>query len=512
MTNQARPTSPRLLAWAAGLALAAALHAAPVAAQHLRIGLQEDADALDPHVARTFVGRIVFAGLCDKLVDYDAGLRFVPQLATEWQWSEDGKAITFKLRPGMRFHDGEPIDAEAVKFNLTRALTMQGSLRRAELGAVASIDVIDPLTFRMNLREPNPTLLSQLADRSGMIMSPKALRELGTGFATRPVCSGPFRFVERVSQDRIVLEKFDGHWDAANIHIQRVTYRPIPDTTVRFSNLQAGALDMIERLAPNDLGAARTDRRVRVAEIVSLGFQSLLINTNHGPRSETPLGRDPRVREALELSLDRQAINQVAFAGAHAIGNQPMPPGTEYHFADLAVTQRNVARARQLLQEAGVPIPFPIEMQVINSTDAQTVGQIIQSMAREAGFEVRLSSVEFASSRQSQARGDFQIIQIGWSGRMDPDGNYYHNLHSRGPTNDGKYSNPAVDRALEEARSVNDTARRQALYREAAGNVIQDRPRIYLWHPKWIYAHSPRVSGFAPNPDGIIRLRGVRMQ
>src|SRR6516165_947735 len=176
-------------------------------AQTLRFGLAEDPDILAPTLARTFVGRIVFAALCDKLFDVDEKLNIVPQLATSYEWSADSKALTLKIRPGITFHDGEKLDAAAVKFNIERHKNMAGSNRRGELAPVSSVDVVDPMTVKLNLSAPFSPLLAQLADRAGMMVSPKAAQEAGDKFGAKPVCSGPFRFVERVAQDRIVLER-----------------------------------------------------------------------------------------------------------------------------------------------------------------------------------------------------------------------------------------------------------------------------------------------------------------
>ena len=195
------------------LALAVVAGAAAAQAQTLRIGLAEDPDVLDPSLARSFVGRIVFAGLCDKLFDIDEKLNIIPQRATGYEWSADGKALTLKLRQGVTFHDGEKFDAAAVKYNIERHKTIPGSNRRGELAPVTSVDVVDPSTVRLNLSAPFSPLLSQLTDRAGMMVSPKAAQAEGEKFGAHPVCSGPFRFVERVPQDRIVLERYANYWD-----------------------------------------------------------------------------------------------------------------------------------------------------------------------------------------------------------------------------------------------------------------------------------------------------------
>src|SRR3954469_15266612 len=233
------------------MALGLALGASASMAQTLRIGLAEDPDMVDPSLARSFVGRLVFASLCDKLVDIDEKLNIVPQLATSWQWSPDNKSLTMKLRQGVTFHDGEKFDAAAVKYNLERHKTMAGSNRRGELAPVTSVDVVDASTVRLNLNAPFAPLLAQLADRAGMMVSPKAAPAAGEKFGVKPVCSGPFKFVERVAQDRIVFERFANYWNKSAIHFDKVVYQPIVDATVRLANLKSGQLDLIERVAPS---------------------------------------------------------------------------------------------------------------------------------------------------------------------------------------------------------------------------------------------------------------------
>ena len=292
-----------VLAWAlAGFATLAS-------AQTLRIGLAEDPDILDPSLARSFVGRIVFASLCDKLVDIDEKLNIVPQLATSWQWSADNKSLTMKLRPGVTFHDGEKFDAAAVKFNIERHKNMAGSNRRGELLPVASVDVVDELTAKLNLSAPFSPLLTVLADRAGMMVSPKAALANPTNFGTKPVCSGPFKFTERIAQDRIVLERFANYWNKGEIHFDKVTFQPIVDATVRLANLRSGQLDLIERVAPSDIASIKADKKLTISRITELGYQGITINTGKSEQAQkNPLGRDPRVREAFELSLDRAGI------------------------------------------------------------------------------------------------------------------------------------------------------------------------------------------------------------
>src|SRR5271154_381615 len=247
----------RLAAMAAALAMS--LVASAQAETTLRIGLAEDPDMLDPSLGRTYVGRIVFAAFCDKLFDIDEKLNIVPQLALSYETSADGKEMTIKLRPGVKFHDGEPFDAEAAKFSLDRHVTMPTSFRKPELAALDHVDVVDPLTIKLVLKFPSSPLIAQLTDRAGMMVSPKAAKEAGDKFGLHPVCAGPYKFVERVQQDRMVFEKFADYWNKDNVFVDKIVYLPIVDATVRLANLKSGSLDLIERVLATDIKDVRSD-------------------------------------------------------------------------------------------------------------------------------------------------------------------------------------------------------------------------------------------------------------
>src|SRR5437879_6799291 len=264
----------------------------------LRIGLAEDPDVLDPTLARTYVGRIVFASICDKLFDIDEKLSIVPQLALSHETSADGKAVTIKLRPGVKFHDGEPFNAEAAKYSLDRHLNMKGSFRKPELGSIDKVESVDPMTIRLVLKEPFSALLAQLTDHAGMMVSPKAAEAAGDKFGLKPVYAGPYKFVERVQQDRIVVEKFADYWNKDQVFINKITYLPIVDGTVRLANLQSGGLDLIERVLATDIKTVRDNPKLKLSKAVSLGYTGLTINLSNGPKGNGPLAKDPRVRRA----------------------------------------------------------------------------------------------------------------------------------------------------------------------------------------------------------------------
>jgi len=496
----------------ASAAIALALMASSAMAETtLRIGLAEDPDVLDPTLARTFVGRIVFASLCDKLFDIGPELQIVPQLALSYSWSPDKKALTIVLRHGVLFHDGESMDAAAVKYSLERHLTLPGSNRKGEISAVKTVDMVDDHTVRLNLATPFAPLLAQLTDRAGMIVAPKAAAAAGDTFGAHPVCAGPYKFTERVPQDRIVVDRFDKYWDQDKIHLDRIVFQPIPDAAVRLANLESGGLDMIERVSPFDLGEIKGKPDLKVASIVELGYQSIFINVGRGVGTKSAIGQDPLLREALDLAIDREALNRVAFEGQFAPGNQFVPPNNPYYDRALPVPKRDLAKAKELVQKSGKS-NVTVEFMVPTDTLALQVAQVLQAMVQPAGITLNIRATEFASSIDIAEKGDYQAYFFAWSGRSDPDGNLYNFIACKGPINYSGYCNPEVDQAIDAARTTEDPKERARHYAEVTGQVLKDRPVIYLYHRRWIYAFSKHLAGFAPYPDGLIRPPGMALQ
>ena len=480
-------------------------------AQHLRVGLAEDPDVLDPTLARTFVGRVVFAALCDKLLDVDEKLAIVPQLAQSWEWSADSKALTMKIRPGVTFHDGEKLDAAAVKFNLERHKNMAGSNRRGELAPLASVDVVDPMTVRLNLSAPFSPLLATLADRAGMMVSPKAAQAAGDKFGTKPVCSGPFKFVERVAQDRMVFERYDGYWNKAAIHFDKITYTPVVDATVRLANLKSGQFDFIERVAPSDIEKLQADKRFKVARITEIGYQGITINIGKSEQAQkNPLGRDARVREAFELSLDRQGLAQVVMDNEATAGNQWVAPNNAYYAKNVPIPKRDIARAKALLKEAGVPNPS-FTLMAPTTSDAQRLALVVQAMTREAGFDVKIQATEFATSLNLADKGEFEAYALAWSGRADPDGNAFSFHACKQPLNYAGYCSAETDVLLNQSRTLRDAAERKKVYEQIAARVLKERPVIYLYHRNWLWAYNTKLAGVRGVPDGLLRVAGLTM-
>ncbi|MDP9096072.1 MAG: ABC transporter substrate-binding protein, partial [Pseudomonadota bacterium] len=442
--------------------------------------------------------------------DINEKLEIVPQLATAYEWN-DPKTMTIKLRVGVLFHDGTKMDAEAVKYSLMRGLTMQGSFRRSEINAMDHVDVVDPLTVKIFLKEPSSPFLAQLTDRAGMVVSPKAAEAAGKDFALKPVCAGPFSFVDRVPLDHITLQKFPQYWDAARIHLDRVTYQTIPDSSIRLAGLQAGSTDFVEFILPTDVDAVKKDGKLKLATMDYLGFQTIAFNVGNGARAMAPIGADARIRQAFELSIDRDALIQVVYNGLYTPAAQGISPASPMHIDSLKPKQRDVAAAKALLQAAGVKLPVTVRLTVPNNPDLRQVGEVIQSMASEAGFDVQITANEYASALTAATSGEFEAFLTAWSGRVDPDGNVYSFLHTGGALNDGKYSNPDVDRTLEAARAVANVGQRRDLYAQMYQQEAKDLPIMYLWYQKIIVGMQAKVQGYHQVPDGIVRLQDVSM-
>jgi len=497
-----------LLALTLACGLIAPAFAAP-SDNTLRIGLREDTDVLDPTLSGTYVGRIIFAGMCDKLFDYDPKLNIVPQLATGYDY-KDPTHLILHLRSGVLFQDGEKFDAAAVKYSLERDLTMPRSLRKGQINSIQSINIIDPLTVELVLKEPNAALLAQLAGRPGIIVAPEVAQKEGADFGLHPVCAGPFKFVERVPQQKVVLERFKRYWDAKAIHFDRVEYIPLVNTAVTLANLQTGQLDIAERIVPTDVPAVEKDPRLDIVMDTSLANEGVIFNVANGPASKNPVGESAKLRQAFELAISREALIHVVYNGLYTPVAQANPPSSQFYVPSIAPPKRDIDAAKALVDASGSKPPIRLTLLVPNSPDLLQAAQVIQAMVQPAGFDLKIRAMEAASSLAAAQAGDFQAFLIAWSGRADADGNMYSFLHSGYGFNVGHYSNPEVDALLDKARIVQTVPERRAVYADLWKLEREDMPYIYLWSAKNIVGIWKTVHGFRQVPDGIIRLQGMR--
>jgi peptide/nickel transport system substrate-binding protein len=485
----------------------------------MTVALADDPDMLDPTQARTLVGRMVFMSMCEKLYDIDQKLNVVPQLAASLPAiSQDGRTAEIKLRDGIKFNDDTPLDAEAVKKSLDRHRTLEGSQRKSELLAVTGVDVVDPATVRIRLSQPFAPLAAVLADRSGMVMSPKQLDQLGADFGKEPVCVGPFRFVERVAQDRIVLEKSQSYYAKDQVHLDRLIYKPIPDENIRLANLRSGDVQVADQIQPTDVPGVQRDSSLQLIIAGSLGYQGITFNVGNtkglppAPAGKAPgaLAADQRVREAFELSIDRETLNKVVFGGLYEPTCSPIPLNSPY--ATPALSQcpgHDVARAKQLLADAGVKTPVAVELTTDNTPQAARIGETIQSMTKEAGFAVKLRPTEFATALDETDAGNYQAFQVGWSGRVDPDGNISNFHLSQGSQNISRASDKPIDDLILRARTTIDPEQRKQLYEQVIKAVQQRHSVLYLWRQKTYIGAAKNVGGLNVYADSLIRVHAA---
>ena len=479
----------------------------------LTIGLAEDPDALDPTLARTFVGRMVFLAICEKLYDLNSKLQIVPQLAAGLpKVSADKLTVTIKIRKGIKFNDGTPLNAQAVKISLDRHKSLAGSRRASEITPVTSVDAVGSDTVRIHLNEPFAPLTAQLADRAGMIMSPAQLDKLGTKFATNPVCVGPFRFQDRVPLDHITVTKSPFYYARSKVHLDKIVFRIINEPTAAAAALRAHDVDVIDRIGSTVLPSIRANKSLHVIQATSIGYQGITINIGNKngllklpyQNVGTDLAAKASIREAFELAIDRTQLNRVVFQGTVKPGCGPLTTTSPYFDGLKCNLHRDLKRAKSLVARSGIRDPT-VKLMIGNDSDQLRLGQFIQSQEEEAGIRVQLQPTEFVSSLAKADGGQYDAFAIGWSGRIDPDGNIFQFVATRGSQNDSGYANPRLDVILNNARHAKAAKARKTLYKAAIRIIRNDRPLIYLWHPVNRHGVSNKVTGVKVYGDGLIR-------
>ncbi len=480
----------------------------------LTVALSADPDKLDPTLSRSLYSRYVFHTMCEKLYDLGPDAKVVPQLATALPTiAPDGLSLRIPLRQGVKFADGGTFDSAAVKTTIERGLTLAGSARKSELGPISAVETPDPNTVVIKLSKPFAPLTAALADRAGMVLSPAAVAKLGANFSTAPACVGPFKFANRVAQNSIKVVKDPQYYDAAKVHLDAIEYRIITDSSIRSANLKAGDAQVADSLSSQDAPSLQKESTISVLQSQSLGYQGVTINIanangvgNPLKQLDTPIAKDPRVRQALDLSIDRAALVKSIFNGLNTVACSPISPKSEFTSeAAQACPAHDPAKAKELLAAAGVSTPYKVPMITSNNPDSLRLAQALQAMVKDGGFELVIKPVEYASLLDQQDRGDFEILQLGWSGRVDPDANIFNFVGTTGSQNVAGYSSTEVDKLLTDARQATDKAQRIKLYGDVVTKLQQDEPLIYLYRQRNLTGVSKKVLGVQTYPDGVIR-------
>ncbi|MFI6236958.1 ABC transporter substrate-binding protein [Micromonospora sp. NPDC050784] len=480
----------------------------------LVIALSAEPDALDPTLSRSLYSRYVFQAMCQKLYDVNEQAQVVPQLATALPTtSGDGRTVTIPLRPGVRFADGTAFDSAAVKATLQRHLTNARSARKSELGPIDGVDTPDAQTVVLRLKQPFAPLLGALADRAGMIMSAQALRTRGDDFASAPVCVGPFKFAKRVPQNSIEVVRDPNYYDASKVHLDAISWRILTDASIRAANLRSGDAQVADSVSTQDVASLRQDAAVSVLQSQSLGYQGLTINVGNVDGVGTaakpinrPLAQNAKVRQAFEHAIDRKALVDAVFNGLHAAACSPISPASTFSSPEAQTCPaHDPAKAKQLLAEAGVQTPYAVTMLASNTPDTLRLAQALQSMVKDGGFDLKINPVEYSSLLDEQDRGNFELLQLGWSGRIDPDANITNFVGTGASQNVAGYSNPQLDTLLTQARQSGDVEERRKLYGQAVTLLQQDDALIYLYRQRNLTAVSKQIQGLQVYPDGVIR-------
>ena len=481
----------------------------------LVMALSAEPDRLDPTTSSSLYTRYVMQTMCEKLYDIDSAGEIVPMLAAELpEVSDDGLTVTIPVREGIVFADGTDLDAAAVAQTIERGLTLDGSSRKSELGPITAVTAVTDDDVEISYSEPFAPLTAALADRAGMILSPQALAEKGDAFGDSPVCVGAFKFVERVPQTSITVERDPLYYDADNVHLDSITYRIITDSNIRSANLKSGDVQVADTISTQDVGSLAETAGIGVLQVGSLGYQGLTLNLGNvngvgtAPEAiDTPLASNAAVREALSMSVDREALVSSVFSNWYSPACSPVSPASPFASdASEDCPDYDPAAAKAMLEDAGVSVPFPITMQVSNNPDTLRFAQALQAAVAEGGFELTIAPVEYSTLLDVQTRGDFEALQLGWSGRVDPHGNMYNFLATGGGNNYSGYSNSAVDDLMAEAAATNDTADRAELYGQAVQIVQEDNPVIYLYRVRSLTAYTTDIAGVETFADGVVHL------
>lgn len=481
----------------------------------LVVGLSSEPDMLDPTLSRSFYSRYVFDAMCQKLYDVNQTAKIVPQLATALpKVTDGGKTVTIPLRTDARFADGTPFNSAAVKTTLQRDLTNPQSARKTELGPITSIDTPDAHTVVIHLQAPFAPLTAALSDRAGMVMSPKALKALGDKFSNAPVCVGPFKFAMQVPGSEIDVVKDPNYYDAAKVHLAGISWHILTDASIRAQNLKSGDVQVADSLSPQDVPDLGKDSSLTLLSSQSLGYQGVTFNIGNvngvgtPPRQiNRPDAKSALVRQAFEYAIDRKGLVEAVFNGLFDVACSPISPASPYSSpAAQKCRPHDPAKAKQLLRQAGVRTPYKVTMLESNTPDSLRLAQALQAMVKQGGFDLKIQPVEYTTLLDQEDRGDFDSLQLGWSGRVDPDANITSFVGTGGSLNVSGYSNPSLDALLTKARETSDVAQRRKLYGEAVAKLQQDDPLIYLYRQRNLTGVSTKVKGVQVFPDGVVRV------
>ena len=496
----------RLTAAAAAVAVAllTTVSCAPAArvdlgasAGNLVAAIGGEPDQLDPQKTSAYFSFEVLENVFDTLVEPDANLEMKPALAQSWTVSPDQLEWTFKLRPGVRWHDGSAFTADDVVYSYRRIIDEKLS-NVDKFSAVTDVSARGPDTVVIRVDAPTPNLLTNLGGFKGMAIVQRRNVETGQ-IATHPVGTGPFSFASQRSGDSITLKANPDYW-AGPPKLPGVTFQFISEPSTALSALQAGEIDWTDSIPPQRVSQLRNDDSVHLAVAPSNDYWYLALNEARPPWN------DVRVRQAIAFAVDRDAIVAATSYGT-AVANQLAIPEGNPWYTRYDRYRHDVDEAKRLLEQAGAQ-PTRLDMLVTNEyPETVTAAQVIADNLEPLGITVNIRTVDMATWLDEQNSGNFDMLMMGWLGNIDPDDFYYAQHHTDGANNAQKFSNTDVDRLLDAGRVETDRQRRADDYARAATVIADQVSYLYLYNPSVIQAWNPGLTGYDARRDGAIRFR-----
>ena len=471
----------------------------PTPGGEITVVVPTDASSLDPISGVSGYDHMSLYPLYDRLLNFEPEtLEPIPGLATSWD-QPDPQTLVLQLQDGVTFHDGTPFDAEAVAYNLNRALTLETSSVKADLAMIESVEATGPLEVTIHMNRPDASLLLILADRPGMMVSPTAAEASGADFGLNPVGTGPFKLVEWRSGDRLILEKNPDYWQAGKPYLDGLTIRYLADTTTVVNALRTNEVDVVLKFPAAEVATIDV-ADLDVSVHPSLGTELCYFNFSRPPFN------DPRVRRAAALAVDREALN-----GAHAYGlaqpaSQVFPPG--YWAADPALADAfpfDLDEAKQLMADAGLADGVSIKGLTYTGTAQTQVMEIMQAMLGEIGIDMSVETVDVATATSTFFNDlGHDLYCAGWSGRPDPSQTTNSLFAANSFYNAGKYDSPGMTAALEVAGATQDHDARADAFADVISLSQEDALLLPLLHQPDINAVYGNVGGFVPNLYGKI--------
>jgi peptide/nickel transport system substrate-binding protein len=492
----------------------------PGSCGQLIVGLVAEPVALDGAQVTDVNSARVIRRITESLIGFaDEKAELVPLLAESWEISEDGREYTFKLRQGVKFHDGTPFNAEAVKFSLMRQIdeahpaNALGTYPFANFyfGSIESIEVVDDHTVKIIQKEPRASLPAALASAAAGIVSPTAVEQYGEDYPQQPVGTGPFKFNSWEPGVAVNLEANEDYWGEPT-NLEAVIFRPFTEDQTRLAALQTGEVNLIVDLPPDNVEGLESDPNIDVLKQPGIHFWYVGLNTQKPPLD------DARVRQALAYAIDKEAITRDVLRGTGEVAKSMLNPGTWGFAEDVPAYERDVEKAKQLLAEAGYPDGFEITMWVPESGSGMQspvmMATVVQANLADIGVQANLETFEWGTFLNNLRTGDQEVFVNSWmAGLPDPDMTLYPFLHSsqwapNGP-NRFFYENSEVDRLLEEARMTSDQEERAELYRQVQKIALEEVPLIPVEHQIQTAAMASNVTNFELHPNFDLRLKDV---